>query len=197
MFDTYKLWTYFTPCYSVSFVNFEHLNASWESVGTHVNDFVKLTKESIKQISIKTTEKLIWPNKIPLGKSYTVCTELVNCFLWSNWPMKAHYRSQKIVFYALFLCGHYFIQYGFIQVCIFYLFFGKTIFFVFTACSDFNELFINFCNICNHYLYSRCQVPVFILSYHFSIKQFVRTDTRHKNLIIALIKTCLYVAFEI
>ena len=30
---------------------------------------------------------------------------------------------------------------------------------------------------------------VFILNYHFSIKQFLRTDKHHKNLITALIKT--------
>ena len=38
------------------------------------------------------------------------------------------------------------------------------------------------------YLYSRVGVTVFILTYDFSIKPFVRTDTLHKNLIIVLIK---------
>ena len=31
-------------------------------------------------------------------------------------------------------------------------------------------------------------IDLFILTYHFSTKQFVRIDTRHKNLIIVLIK---------
>ena len=35
------------------------------------------------------------------------------------------------MFYALFVCGHYLVQYRFIQVCIFYLFPYITVFFVF------------------------------------------------------------------
>ena len=56
------------------------------------------------------------------------------------------------MFYALFVCGHYLIQYRFIQVCIFYLF------------------------------------PYITVFFDFSLKQLVRTDTRHKNLITALNK---------
>ena len=39
-------------------------------------------------------------------------------------------RKWEIGFHALFLCGLYFVQYGFIQVCIFYRFFWKTGFFI-------------------------------------------------------------------
>ena len=68
---------------------------------------------------------------------------------------RSHFTgATKFYFMHYFLCGHYFIECGLIQVCIFYLFFWKTNFFcvsalfVFTACSDFEELFINVCNIC-------------------------------------------------
>ena len=47
--------------------------------------------------------------------------------------------ATKFYFMHYFLCGHYFIECGLIQVCIFYLFFWET---------DFEELFINACNIC-------------------------------------------------
>ena len=81
------------------------------------------------------------------------------------------------------------------QVC-FSLFFWKTSFFVFlrffffliTACSEFDVLFINFCNICITII---CIVGVMCFCSYLSLstfKQFVRTDTRHKNLIIALNK---------
>ena len=58
--------------------------------------------------------------------------------------------------YTLFLCGHYFIQNRFIQVCIFYLFFWRTSFFclskffvfLFFACSEFDIIFMHFGNIC-------------------------------------------------
>ena len=100
-----------------------------------------------------------------------------------------------MVFSALFLRGHYFIQYGFIQVCTFYLFFWKTSFFclpvlfVFSACFEFDVIFMNFCNICIIIIYILgVRYPVFVLTYHFSIKQFVRTDTGHKNLITAINK---------
>ena len=42
----YKLWTYFTPCYSVSIVNFEQVNAGWDvsyqkpiPCAVHINPF--------------------------------------------------------------------------------------------------------------------------------------------------------------
>ena len=50
---------------------------------------------------------------------------------------KLFQRSYEIVFYALVLWGHYFIQYGFIQVCTFYLFFWKTSFLSFCAYCDY------------------------------------------------------------
>ena len=57
--------------------------------------------------------------------------------------------------------------------------FGKLVFYlsapiVIIASSEFDELFTNLCNICS--------------TYQFSLKQFERGDTRHKNLLIALDK---------
>ena len=67
------------------------------------------------------------------------------------------------------MCGHYFIQYGFIQVCTFYLFFWKTSFFclpvlfVFSACFEFDVIFLNFCNICIIIIYILgVRYPVFL-----------------------------------
>ena len=63
-------------------------------------------------------------------------------------------RSYETVFYELFLCGHYFIQYRFLQVYVFFLFLWKTssfclsAYFVFSACSALDVIFINFCSIC-------------------------------------------------
>ena len=47
--------------------------------------------------------------------------------IWEN-KLAYHSKSYEIVFYALFLCGHYFIHYGFMQVYILQLFFWKTSF---------------------------------------------------------------------
>ena len=40
-------------------------------------------------------------------------------------------------------CCHYFVPYGFIEACIFYLFFWKTSFFIF-LCFEFDVIFIDF-----------------------------------------------------
>ena len=74
-----------------------------------------------------------------------------------NWHKNLEFKNTlkelRNFFYAPVLRGHYFIEYKFIQVCIFYLFFWKTSFYVFlhpfvvTACFEFNVLFINFGNI--------------------------------------------------
>ena len=70
--------------------------------------------------------------------------------------------------------------------------FGKLVFclfaiFVFSACSEFDLILINFFNVCIIIIYIvGVRYCVFVLPYHFSIRQFVRTDTRHKNLITAL-----------
>ena len=92
------------------------------------------------------------------------------------------------------MCGRYFVQCGFIEVCIFYRFFWKTSFLVFLwafcvfylFCVEFDARFIvNFLTLHNRCLQNnRCQVLcVFVLTY---LKQFVKTDTRYKNLSIAL-----------
>ena len=67
-------------------------------------------------------------------------------------------------------------------------FFFLSVLFVITACSKFDVIFINFCNICITIIYV---VGVTCFCSHLSrltFKQFVRTDTRHENLIIALNK---------
>ena len=47
--------------------------------------------------------------------------------------------------HVLLMCGHYFVQYGFIQVCIFYSFFWKTSFLSFCQfCVEFDVIFTNF-----------------------------------------------------
>ena len=43
-------------------------------------------------------------------------------------------RGYEIVFYVSFVCGHYFVQYRFMQVCIFYLFFWKPRFLSVNVC---------------------------------------------------------------
>ena len=48
-----KLWTYFTPCSSVSIVNFEHVNADWDYELTHI---------------IKT-----WPKDFMITSSFCLC----------------------------------------------------------------------------------------------------------------------------
>ena len=69
----------------------------------------------------------------------------------ADWEVLKELRN---CIYALFLCGNYFIPYGFIRVYIFHLFFWKSFFFcisallVFSACSEFDLTLINFCNIC-------------------------------------------------
>ena len=73
-----------------------------------------------------------------------------------------HWRSYEIVFYALFVCRHYFVQYGFIQVCIFYLFFWKT---SFLSSSAFCVFLPFLCRIqCNlHILSIICAIIVYIV----------------------------------
>ena len=91
--------------------------------------------------------------------------------------------SYEIVFYALVLSCHYFMQYG---LCILYLFFCLSALFLISACLEFDVLFINFCNICISIIYI-VDVTCFCSDLSlFTFKQFVRKDTRHKNLIIAL-----------
>ena len=69
------------------------------------------------------------------------------------------------------MCGHYFVQYGFIQICILNLFFRKTSFFLLYACFcvfflfyvEFDVIFINFItfteNLCfySHFLETICK----------------------------------------
>ena len=56
---------------------------------------------------------------------------------------------------------------------------------LFSVCSEFDVIFINFCNFC---MILFTQSSVYVLTCHFLLKQFVRTDKGHKNLIIALNK---------
>ena len=79
---------------------------------------------------------------------------------------KSNYRfikgATKLYFYALFVCGHYFVQCGFVQVGIFCPFFWKTSFFVFRR---FLRFFPFLCRIrCNlHKLYDICIIIVCLL----------------------------------
>ena len=68
------------------------------------------------------------------------------------------WRRFEIVFYALNVSSNYFFHYGFIQLCILYLFFWKTsfsvfmsfLYFLFVLCFDFTVTLITFWlnNIC-------------------------------------------------
>ena len=95
------------------------------------------------------------------------------------------------------MCGRYFVQCGFIKVCIFFQFFWKARFLVFLwafcifclFCVEFDVSFIvNFLALHKRCLQSsRCQLfYVFVLFY---LKQFFKTDTHHKNVSIALNKS--------
>ena len=110
-------------------------------------------------------------------------------------------RSYEIVFYALFLCGHCFIQYRFIQYTSLYFLpillenqcFCLLVLFVFTTWSEFDVLFINFCNI---YIIIIYIVSVKCFCSQLSLlTQFVRTDTR-MTIISFNKKTCFQGAFE-
>ena len=64
-------------------------------------------------------------------------------------------RSYKIVFYALFLRGHYFVEYELMLVCIFYNFFLKTSFSTFSAFCVFcfeSDVLNQDIKICYHHL---------------------------------------------
>ena len=110
-------------------------------------------------------------------------------------------RSYEIVFYALFLCDHCFIQYRFIQYTSLYFLpillenqcFCLLVLFVFTTWSEFDVLFINFCNI---YIIIIYIVSVKCFCSQLSLlTQFVRTDTR-MTIISFNKKTCFQGAFE-
>ena len=51
----------------------------------------------------------------------------INCFAISV-GIEVKGAKCEIVFYTLFVFGHYFVQYGLVQVCIFYWFLWKTTF---------------------------------------------------------------------
>ena len=77
----------------------------------------------------------------------TLCLMIIFLNDWQEdyYVKKFNLRSYAIVFYELFACGHYFLQWGFIQVCMFYLYFSKNQVFVFTCLSfcalAFHEMF--------------------------------------------------------
>ena len=78
------------------------------------------------------------------------------------------------MFYALFVCGHYFVPYGFMQVCVFYRFFSEIIFGLSALCRiEFNVAFINFITFALYVLVSG--TLLFILSYF--LKE-LRNDNR-------------------
>ena len=93
--------------------------------------------------------------------------------------------SYEIVLPALFVCGHYFVQHGSVQVCTFYLFFWKTSFS--SSCAfcvfEFDVIFINFDNICI-ILYIVYIVSVWYSVFLFSLEQI----SRHKIQLLLFIK---------
>ena len=83
-------------------------------------------------------------------------------------------RSYEMVFHALFVCGHYFVQYWFIEACIFYRFFWESSFLFFfmlfwivslnwIQCNP-NKLYNICCIIMNVYKSIRYSVCLFSLT---------------------------------
>ena len=130
--------------------------------------------------------KLIYLNKHYSFKNNIYCLDKIcasskKMFLQTgfkeDWVLKE--LRKRNIFHALFLCGHYFVQYGFIKDFWKTEFFCLSVFFVFCIfCLLYVRLdisFINFLTLHNHCLHSsRFQVPcVFALIY---LKKFVKTD---------------------
>ena len=72
--------------------------------------------------------------------------------------------------HALFMCGHYFVQYGFIKVCIFYRFFWKLVFLSFRSFLCF-LIQCEFYNHCYVAVGVRCSVFLF---WNILLKQMLR-----------------------
>ena len=121
---------------------------------------------------------------VKLQRSYIkLLKELRNCLLRTSleWPLFCSIRVYTSLYFLPILLEN--------------LFFCLPAVFVITACSEFHVLFINFLNICTTIIYI---VGVMCFCSHLSLltfKQFVRTNTCHKNL-QPLIKICLQAAFE-
>ena len=104
--------------------------------------------------------------------------------------------SYEIVFYALFVCGHYCLQIDFIEVCIFYSICCKTSFSSFCDfcvfclfCVEFDENFVNFI-LYIIIVYIGLKYYAILLSLYQN--NLCRQVLRHKNLIIdSPYKTCL------
>ena len=109
------------------------------------------------------------------------------CFYW----IMQSERSYEFLFYALFFFSHYFVQYGLIQVCIFYLFFWKTRFclsalFVFSACPEFDVISITF--------YKICIIIIYIVEIRYSVFLFLLITSHlnnYENRQVNVIKTWL------
>ena len=104
-------------------------------------------------------------------------------------------KSFEIISYALFVCDHYFIQYGIIQVCIFYLYsFGKLFFLFFLTFLRFLPVSCRIrCNL--HKPYNNCIIIVCITGvrnyvFVFSLyqNQFVKIDISSQKFDYALNK---------
>ena len=105
-------------------------------------------------VDILMRHSLSWRERIIFLGIFEVFSSQCGHNWHKNLDFKDTLKELRNFFYAPVLCGHHFIEYEFIQVCIFYLCFWKTSFYVFlhpfvvTACSEFIVLFINFGNIC-------------------------------------------------
>ena len=102
---------------------------------------------------------------------------------------------------VLSVCGPYFVQYWFMQVCVFYQFFQKTSFLSFCAfcffqllCVEFDVIFINLITFAQSLFIQVYVICVFVLSYE---KQFVKgatkSDFTHYSCVVnVLFNTALY-----
>ena len=95
-----------------------------------------------------------------------------NMLIFLYWIIPLSLKELRNCIYALFLCGHYLIQYRFIQVCIFYLFFWKTSFFAFLRFVCFLSVLF-FCKICITIIVYYYIVSYYIILYYIIISYYI------------------------
>ena len=100
-----------------------------------------------------------------------------------DWVSKVLLKTLQNWISRIFVCGHYFVQYGFMLVCIFYQFFWKTRFsflFAFRGVSKWNQC--NLRKLYNNYNHCLCKYQVLCI---FVLTYFWKEISRHKHLSIA------------
>ena len=85
------------------------------------------------------------------------------------------------------MCGHYFVQHGLIQVCIFYRFFWETLSAVFTLCQIRYSL---------HKLYNICMIIIYIVDVRYSVFLFSLISNKRYRVKNIWIQTHLKLAFN-